>query len=374
MTYNRSPALFRAKLRYRIRTSEQAGTFHSRGHGPRFLVMYPSPITRLLKKFSLALPGVLAGLLIAELTLRLFYPRHYPVIPAAYEYDPETASRLRPEAHLFATTDHQQESVSNLLGTANFQQSFDDYESLVFAVGDSYTQGTGLPADMSYPAQLDLILNRDERGFYVKRFGVVNLGVAGFGGEQSLLNLRRWGTRLRPPAIILYLGCDNDFADDLAFGSGDRHRTVIAGSPVWGRLTGPLRFLFERTHIGRLARATYRERVRQRMVDEATGHSGGQPSVAELELSVLGRIKSYAEEHHSVLVVGWSEETESYSWLKSWAARSGVLFADWAPKAKSVAESMPGLTLDNQHSGGHHRGWVNQLIAAEFAREIGARR
>jgi hypothetical protein len=331
-------------------------------------------MNRLLRKFSLALLGVLAGLFIAELTLRLFYPRYYPVIPAAYEYDPETASRLRPEAHLFATTDHQQESVSNRLGTANFQQSFDDYESLVFAVGDSYTQGTGLPADMSYPAQLDLILNRDERGFYVKRLGVVNLGVAGFGGEQSLLNLRRWGTRLRPPAIILYLGCDNDFADDLAFGGGDRRRTVIAGSPVWGRLTGPLRLLFERTHVGTFVRATYRQRVRDRMVDEAIGHYGRKPSAAELELSVLERIKSYAEEHHSMLVVGWSDETESYSWLKSWASRSGVLFADWAPKAKSVREAMPGLTLDNRHSGGHHRGWTNQIIAAEFARQISAGR
>jgi hypothetical protein len=75
-----------------------------------------------------------------------------------------------------------------------------------------------------------------------------------------------------------------------------------------------------------------------------------------------------------VLVVSWSEETESYSWLKSWAAQRGVAFADWAPKASSVREAMPGLTLDNQHSGGHHRGWANQLIATEFARQIRAPR
>ena len=35
---------------------------------------------------------------------------------------------------------------------------------------------------------------------------------------------------------------------------------------------------------------------------------------------------------------------------------------------------MPRLTLDNQHSGGHHRGWTNQFIASEFARQIRARR
>ena len=152
-----------------------------------------SPIKQTIKKISLALSAALVAVLVVELTLRYFSPRYYPIIPAAYEYDPDAAFRLRPDAHLFATTDFQQESISNPLGTANFQESFDGYESLVFAVGDSYTQGTGVPADMSYPAQLDFILNRDEQGFYVKRYGVVNLGVAGFGGEQSLISLRRWG-------------------------------------------------------------------------------------------------------------------------------------------------------------------------------------
>lgn len=329
---------------------------------------------KLLKKIFVVLLAFVAGLVVAELALRLLSPRYYPIMPASYEYDDELAFRLRPGAHLFVTTDHQQESIANGLGTANFQESFDGYESMVFAVGDSYTQGTGLPADASYPAQLDLILNRNDEGFYVKKFGVVNLGVAGFGGEQSLANLGRFGERLGPPAFILYLGCDNDYGDDAAFRGGERHRAIIAGSPVWGRLTGPLRFIFEHTHLGRLARAAYRQRVRDRLVAEATANLGRKASVAELEASVLERLKTYAESRRSVLVVGWSEESASYPWLKSWAAQRGVAFADWAPKANSVRDVMPKLTLDNQHSGGHHRAWVNQLIAAEFARQIRAGR
>lgn len=335
--------------------------------------MNPS-IKRLLKRISIVLLAALAGVFIVELTLRLFFTQYYPVIAAAYEYDPEMAFRLRPHAHLLKTTDFQQESVSNPLGTANFQDGFDGYESLVFAVGDSYTQGTGVPADMSYPSQLDFILNRDEQGFYVKRFGVVNLGVAGFGGEQSLINLRRWGTRLRPPAIILYIGCDNDFEDDMSFRSGDRGRIVIAGSPTWGILTRPLRFLLEDTQIGLRARVAYRQRRRERMVNEAMKQLGGKPSVAELESSVLERLKSYAEEQRSRLIVSWNDDGESYRWLKAWAAQHGIAFADWAPKANSVREAMPRLTLDNQHSGGHHRGWTNQFIATEFARQIQAHR
>lgn len=328
----------------------------------------------MLKKVSVVLLATAAGLLIAELALRLLAPRYYPVIPAAYEYDAELAYRLRPGAHLFETTDFQQETIANGLGTANFQEGFGGYESLVFAAGDSYTQGTGLPPDASYPAQLDLMLNRDEEGFYVKRFGVVNLGVAGFGGEQTLASLARSVERLGPPAFILYLGCDNDFEDDLAFRSGERHRTVVAGSPVWGRMTGPLRFFFERTQLGLRVREANSRRVKARLMREAAASLGRKPSVAELESSVLERLKAYADARGSVLVVGWSEESESYSWLKSWAGERRVAFADWAPRANSVREAMPRLTPGNPHSGGHHRAWVNQVIAAEFARQIRAGR
>lgn len=329
---------------------------------------------RLLTKISVVLLATAVGLVAAELALRLFSPRYYPVIPAAYEYDPELAYRLRPGLHLFETTDFQQESIANGLGTANFQEGFEGYESLVFAVGDSYTQGTGLPSDASYPAQLDLMLNRDGEGFYARRFGVVNLGVAGFGGEQSLANLARWGERLGPPAFILYLGCDNDFEDDAAFRGGWRQRMVIAGSPEWGSLTGPLRLFFERTQLGFRLREANSRRVRDRLVGEATASLGRKPSVAELEASVLERLKAYADARGSALVVGWSEESESYAWLKSWAVQRRVAFADWAPRARSVREAMPKLALGNAHSGGHHRAWVNQTIAAEFARQIRAGR
>lgn len=329
-----------------------------------------SSIKPAFKKISVVLLATLVVLLVVELALRLFSPKHYPVIPAAYEYDPDLAFRLRPDAHLFKTTDFQHESLSNRLGSANFHESFDGYESLVFAVGDSYTQGTGLPADMSYPSQLDLILNRQEQGFYVKKFGVVNLGVAGFGGEQELISLRRWTKLLQPPSVILYLGCDNDFADDLAFRSGERHKTVLAGSPVWGRITKPLRLFLEHSQIGFRIRAALQERTRRQLSEEAFEQMGKRLSVAELETPVLERLAAFAKEHSSVLVVSWSDGGDSYDWLKSWASRSGIAFADWTPKVNSVKTSIPALSLDNPHSGGHHRGWVNRLIAEEFAQQI----
>lgn len=330
-------------------------------------------IKRVLKKLCLTLLATFIGFLIVELTLRQWFPHYYPVVPAAYEYDSELAFRLRPATHLFQTTDFQQESLSNGLGTANFQENFDGYQSLVFAVGDSYTQGTGVPADMSYPSQLDLTLNQDEQGFYVKRFGVVNLGVAGFGGEQELISLQRWGRQLGPPSVILYLGCDNDFADDLSFKSGNRHEAVLAGNPAWGRATGPLRLLLEDTQIGLRIRVALSQRRQTQLSGQASVQARAgevSASVAELESSILQRLVSYAKEHDALLIVSWSDEGDSYRWLKDWATRDGIAFADWAPKVNSVKASFPSLSLDNQHSAGHHRGWANRIIAEEFGRQI----
>jgi lysophospholipase L1-like esterase len=331
------------------------------------------PAKLALKRAALVLFAALAALLCAELALRLLAPRYYPVIIGSYEYDHELGFRLRPGAHLFKTTDHQQESVTNQLGTANFQESFDGYETLVFAVGDSFTQGTGLPADMAYPAQLDLMLNRDAEGFYAKKVGVVNLGVAGFGGEQELISLRRWAERLRPPAAILYLGCDNDFTDDLAFKSGDRRRLELPGSPVWGRMATPMRLFQEHSQIGLRVRNYLLERRLIRLSDAALGKAGRTVPVAELQAPMLERLAFYARERGALLVVSWSDPTDSYGWMKAWAERNGIAFADWVPRAESVRAAMPRLPLGNQHTAGHHRGWANHLIAEEFLRQMRAR-
>lgn len=331
----------------------------------------PSVRLALIKVF-LVLISVSVALLITELGLRWFSPRYYPIIPDAYEYDAETAFRLRSNSHLTKVTDHQQETITNSLGTSNFQENFDGYETLVFAVGDSYTQGTGLPADSSYPSQLDLLLNRDEQGFYTKKFGVVNLGVAGYGGEQSLINLRRWSKRLKPPAIILYLGCDNDFEDDLLFKAGVRHSIAIAGSPSWGIFTAPSRLFLEETHLGILTRQRVWEREKIRIVGEARPNYNKKSSTAELELPIIEQLRAFADENGTLLIVSWSDAGESYRWMQQWSDREGVAFADWFPKAESVRKAMPKLSLDNPHSGAHHRGWLNQIIAAEFARQVRA--
>jgi hypothetical protein len=326
-----------------------------------------------LKKLVLAFGSIVVCLVLVEIVLRVLAPV-YPTggMGQAYVYDNELGYRLQPGVHLFKTTDFQQEVQVNALGTANFQRDFDAYPSLVFALGDSFTNGLGVPPDQSYPAQLDLLLNEDQNGFYVKKFGVVNLGTAGYGGEQSLTALHRWSSTIRRPNVILYLGCDNDFEDDNEFKSGSRHQIAVAQSPYWGRWV-PVVQWFNDLQIRlrwKMMSARFKEHVAQVQIVPTVMATDENRSVAELEAPVLEKLLSDAKQYNAKLVISWSGEGPSYEYAKSWAQRNGVGFADWIPKVKSVEAVIPDLPRENQHSNRHYRSWVNHVIAAEFARQI----
>jgi hypothetical protein len=322
----------------------------------------------MLKKFALFLVSALISAFVLEIVLRTFFPVYTTSPLRAYQYDPELGVRLRPGIHLLETTDFQQEVQVNQLGTVNFQENFNEYKSLVFAVGDSFTQGTGLPSDMSYPAQLDLYLNEDQAGFYRKEYGVVNLGLAAYGGQQNLIALRRWAATIGKPSYILYLGCDNDYEDDLAFNGGYRHNHIVEGNPKWGALVRPLQWMTNDLQIGLRVKLAIQQ-VRRAEIS-STANSSEAKSAAEMEEPVLEELNAFAKDSGSNLIVSWSDQGKSYDWLKEWANRSQVAFADWRPKVDSVDAAIPNLPIDNPHSGGHHRGWVNKMIAEEYGRLI----
>ncbi len=324
------------------------------------------------RRFALIGIGVSVSALVlalAELILRLVAPVHLVGFPGAYVYDAELGVRAKPGIHALHTTDHQQELRVNRLGTVNFQEDFSGYPARLFALGDSYTQGTGLPADAAYPFQLDLRLNRDDAGRYVKRVAVINLGLAANGGEQSLLILRRFSEKLGRPDVVLYLGAENDASDDAMFLRGDRHRHLVDGSPRWGAALPVVRWAAE-TELGKRLRL-----VLNRRSDGASQPAASRtgPSVAERQRSVFERLRMQCRDVNATLVVSWAAApSASYDWLKAWAATNDVAFADWWPAVESARAAIPELPLINPHSGGHLRSWVNRLIAEEFARQAGS--
>jgi len=324
------------------------------------------------RKAGLAAVSVAAALALAELALRTFDPVHLTGNDQAYQYDPELGLRLKPGVHLFQVTDHEEEVRTTPLGAVGFQDDFSGYPALIFALGDSYTQGTGLPADAAYPFQLDLMVNRDASGLYAKRYGVVNLGLAAFGGEQSLRTLQRYAAQLGKPAYALYLGSENDHDDDLLFESGRRHRHLVDGSPYWGRWLGPVRWAAG-TEIGkrlRLAAAGTRSWTGAGATADDAADAG--PSEAELEGPVLEQILATCKQLGATLIVSWAQTSPSYDWLRSWANARGIAFADWAPAVAAVEAAMPAVPVENHHSAGHHRGWVLRAVAEAYAKQIEA--
>ena len=324
-----------------------------------------------LRQLALLGVSVLFALFVAEIALRLFAPLYQANDPAAYIYDAELGCRLRDGFYSVQTTDFQQEIRANQRGYVNYQEDFAAYPKLIFAVGDSYTQGTGLPVDAAYPLQLDLLLNQDDKGLYAPRYGIVNLGIGGYGGEQELVLLQRATQQMRPPDVILYLGCDNDYEDDQLFLSGYRHRHLVEGSPYWGRWVRPLRWLTNDLQLGIRAKLAFGAMRRQQILRQASaGNETVAPAVAEREAGVLERLAAYAQAHNSLLIVSWANQTDSYDWLQNWAAQRQIPFADWRVRVKAAQANLPALPTHNPHSGGHHRVWVNRLIAEEFARHI----
>ena len=325
----------------------------------------------MFKNILLVISSVLIITVIVEVVLRLYAPIYHAGYIGVYQYDAELGSVLKPGIHKFNTTDYQQEVRTNKLDTVNFQDSFKNYKKLIFTLGDSYTQGTGLPSDASYPAQLDLILNL-KNGIYRKDYGVVNLGLAAFGTDQEILTLLRYKDRIGVPDVILYMGCSNDYLDDLKFEQGYKHRNFVDGSPVWGIFVKPLQWFRNDFEIGKRI-FFFVDKIRVKNIlhrDRDVKDSGHKVSVAELQADKLEKLLSYSRKFGSRLIVSWANGPSydgSYEFLKNWAGKRDVLFADWYPEVASVRQAIPALPLQNSHSGGHYRTWVNQVMARTFA-------
>ncbi len=311
-------------------------------------------------------------LLMVEVFLHFFMPLYFTGFTQAYQYDEELGYRAMPGHHM-ALTDYQQELYVNRLGTINFQNDFNDYKYLIFALGDSYTQGTGLYSDASYPFQLDLMLNVDASGKYIKKYGVVNLGLCASGGEQQLLILKRYIGLIGKPSIVLYLGSNNDYNDDILFKSGVRHKNLVKNNPRYGLLYYPLSSFFTYSEIGKRIKYLIYEIVRSPVSEKRklgqTTNSYDVPA-AKLEEDIIKKIVDTAKTNHAQTILSWSNAGSSYDWLKSWTKQNNEYFADWFPSVRSVNNAIPSLPLQNQHSGRHYRTWVNNLIARTFAEKI----
>lgn len=110
--------------------------------------------------------------------------------------DPELGWTLRPDVVGLKSDEPWQADVrTNALGFRDDEHAEKVSGIIRVAVlGDSFVFGSGVRQDETLTHQLAARLGPS--------FEVVNLGVPGYGTDQALLTLRRWGPRLSPDVVL----------------------------------------------------------------------------------------------------------------------------------------------------------------------------
>ncbi len=98
----------------------------------------------------------------------------------------------------------------------------DDARPVILAIGESTTAGYGVPADKSYPAQLQALL--DAAGY---SYRVVNHGRNGSTTEMALSNLHR-GMLLQPEIVLIAIGGNDADHPQAARRTEDNIRKLVS--------------------------------------------------------------------------------------------------------------------------------------------------
>lgn len=181
--------------------------------------------------------SVLLTLVLTEPVLR------HSVVPVETPYhfergaviaDPSRGFRLAPNQHTIMSNGHFREEV--VTNTDGFRDLFDPVlpDPGVIAIGDSQTFGHGLPAQQSWPEQLQRQLG----------VNVVNTGVFGYDLSQYIYVLRDLVAKGHPIRLVLYAMSWNDVTsasdppdsstvDDGYLVENPKYKTLRAGQLSW---------------------------------------------------------------------------------------------------------------------------------------------
>ncbi|MFQ5702227.1 MAG: GDSL-type esterase/lipase family protein [Acidobacteriota bacterium] len=166
-------------------------------------------ITRTL---GLIAGGSLAGLVLAEIVVRVFLPQPLLHDPDAFVEDPVLGARLKPGfSDRVTSTEFSSTWTINSGGYRGPLAGERGAPSFrIVALGDSFTFGYGVEEEESWPRRLESILNgRRDASRWIE---VVNLGVGGYGTWNEIRFLERERDLLHPDLVLLafYVGNDPD--------------------------------------------------------------------------------------------------------------------------------------------------------------------
>ena len=159
---------------------------------------------RALANAALTAVSIAVGLALAEGALRLFFPQplveRYRTADAGgplTRRDPELGWTLKPDVQGLAGGSAWETSLTtNAEGFRDGPHPATKAPGVfrVAVLGDSFVFGSGVPQDA--------ILTRRLAARLGPGFEIVNLGVPGYGTDQELLTLKRWGRTLAPDLVL----------------------------------------------------------------------------------------------------------------------------------------------------------------------------
>ena len=166
----------------------------------------------------LLLVACVAGLVLCEISLRLFYPKYRHLAEARLHREGLriwTRTRNSRDWQAHPDTRRPYFAYHNNLALRqhrNFSKADLDSATNIGFFGDSFVENIRLPAPYSFTEPLDYLLNQ-----HGERFNVLNFGTEGYGPGQSLLSYEHF-RHAADIDHVFYVYCRNDLWDIYATG------------------------------------------------------------------------------------------------------------------------------------------------------------
>jgi hypothetical protein len=181
-------------------------------------------VTRAIRALAggvVVVAALLVGGALGEIGLRLFYPQPLGV----WHHDPAGLALHWPGLTTYLPQFGQTVSF-NSAGMRDREHSLEKPAGVfrILVLGDSFMEALQVPFEQSFPS----LLERELAGPAGRRVEVVNASVSGWGTDDELQYLTRYGLRWNPDLILVAVTLHNDISDNLR----ERFHTIRGGALV----------------------------------------------------------------------------------------------------------------------------------------------
>lgn len=158
------------------------------------------------------LAATVAGLLLAEIALRLFVPD----TRSPYIYDEFTGTRLRPGHRFVFLSEGYSSNVINSRGLRDREHSLDKPAGTfrIAVLGDSFSEAFQVSQNKTFWSVLERELQAKPE-FHDRTVEVINFGVSGFGTVQEWQMLKHYACEYSPDVVLLAFLPGNDVRNNL---------------------------------------------------------------------------------------------------------------------------------------------------------------